>query len=93
MKSITAAADIDLLQEDLKLVYKWTSKNNMSLNGSKFEHLPYGKNHQVRSHSTYLPDTGDVIESKDAVKDLGVLLSNNLSYDIHLQNIVKKSKA
>ena len=47
----------------------------MSLNGSKFEKLSYGKNDQLKSHS----DSGDVIKSKQSVKDLGILLSNDLS--------------
>ena len=44
MKSITAAADIVLLQEDLASVYEWTTKNKMSLNRTKFVHVPCGKN-------------------------------------------------
>ena len=69
-----------------------TSKNNISLNGSKFKHLPYGKNHQLRSHSTYHSDTGGVIQSKEAVKDLGVLLSSDLTYNSHIQMIVDRVK-
>ena len=52
MKSITAVADIVLLQEDLDSVHEWTTKNNMSLNGTKFVHLPYGKNQECLAQST-----------------------------------------
>ena len=53
MKSITIAADIVQLQQDLDAVYKWTSKNNMTLNGKKFEHLTYGKNQNLKTMSSY----------------------------------------
>lgn len=92
MKSITAAADIVLLQEDLDSVYEWTTKNNMSLNGTKFVHLPYGKNQELMSCSTYHSDTGEDISTKDTVKDLGVLFSNDLTYNSHIQMIVNKVK-
>ena len=92
MKSIAAAADIVLLQEDLDSVYEWTTKNNMSLNGTKFVHLTYGKNQELISCSTYRSDTGEDISTKDVVKDLGVLLSNDLTYNSHIQKIVSKVK-
>ena len=81
-----------VLQEDLESVYHWTSKNNMSLNGSKFEQLSYGKNHQLRALSSYHSDSGDVIQSKQSVKDLGILLSNDLSYGSHIQMVIERLK-
>ena len=37
------AEDVSLLQDDLDIVYDWTSINNMELNGKKFKHIAYGK--------------------------------------------------
>ena len=92
MKSITATADIVLLQGDLASVYEWTTKNNRSLNGTKFVHLPYGKNQELMSCSTYHSDTGEDISTKGTVKDLGVLFSNDLTHNSHIPMIVNKVK-
>jgi len=81
MKVISCAADVSLLQDDLDAVYDWTSINNMELNGKKFEHIAYGKNEELTVHSVYKSDVQQPIEIKSAVKDLGILLSNNLSYE------------
>ena len=53
----------------------------MLLNGLKFEHLTYGKNDTLKQNSSYYSDTATLIETKDKVKDLGVTLDTNLSYD------------
>ena len=44
------------------------------------------------SCSTYHSDTGEDISTKGTVKDLGVLLSNELTYKSHIQRIVNKVK-
>eukprot|EP00111_Clytia_hemisphaerica_P003816 TCONS_00010942-protein len=90
MKSISCAADVSLLQDDLDVVYDWTSINNMELNGKKFEHIAYGKNEQLKVHSVYKSDVQQPVEIKSAVKDLGILLSNNLSYEMHIQTITDR---
>ena len=53
MKGILNALDISNLQDDLNLVYHWTSNNNAELNGLKFEHLCYGKNKELKKNSLY----------------------------------------
>ena len=73
MKAISCAADVSLLQDDLDIVYDWTSINNMELNGKKFEHIAYGKNEQLTGHSVYKSNVQQPIEIKSAVKDIGIL--------------------
>ena len=60
----------------------------------KFAHFPYCKNQELTSCSTYPSDTGQKISTKDTVKesDLGVLLSNDLTYNSNVQMIVSKVK-
>ena len=92
MKGILDAFDISNLQQDLNAVYKWTKKNNAELNGLKFEHLRYGKNEHLKKQSIYFADTGCQIGTKSSVKDLGVILSSDMSYDLHIQKLVQKVK-
>ena len=79
MKGISKNTDVQSLQDDLDVVYQWTSSNNMQLNGLKFEHLKYGKNEELKEHSNYLSETGSPIEIKMDVKDLGVTLDVNMT--------------
>ena len=92
MKGISNTSDIPKLQEDLNSAYQWTNCNNMQLNGLKFDHLKYGKNDELKKQSMYLTDTGTEINEKTSVKDLGVILSTDMSYKQHIENLVQKVK-
>ena len=92
MKDISNISDVQRLQNDLDAVYKWTESNNMALNGLKFEHIKYGKNQNQKEHSTYLSDTNNQIEAKSQVKDLGVVMDNNMNYAQHIQGQIEKVK-
>ena len=93
MKEISKNTDVQSLQDDLDVVYQWTSSNNMQLNGLKFEHLKYGKNEELKEHSNYFSDTGSQIETKMDVKDLGVTLDVNMTYSKHITNQIEKVKS
>jgi len=92
MKEISNITDIQLLQNDLESVYRWTASNNMKLNGLKFEHIKYDKNEEQKEHSVYLSDTNSPIESMSQVKDLGITLDVNMTYNKHIQNLIEKVK-
>ena len=62
----------------------------MPLNGLKFEHMLYGKNEEINPYSVYYSDTQDQIETKSQVKDLGVTLDVDMSYNQHIQNQINK---
>jgi len=65
----------------------------MQLNGLKFEHLKYGKNEELKEHSSYLSDTGSPIETKMDAKDLGVTLDVNMTYSKHITNQIEEVKS
>ena len=93
MKEVSSQNDVQLLQNDLHSVYNWSDTNNMQLNGLKFEHMCYGKNEELKSQSVYFSDTQNPIETKNQVKDLGVTLDVDMTYDQHIQNQINKVKA
>ena len=73
-------------------VYPWGPKNNMSLNGDKFEHLHVGNNlHQIKPE--YKDPSGNIICEKEHIKDLGVLISNNLTWTKHIEEVVSKARS
>ena len=90
---ISNLTDAMNFQDELnKKVYTWAPTNNMSLNGDKFEHMRVGKNLQKVEY-TYSDPSGAPIVEKDHIKDLGVFISNNLSWSKQTQIVVSKARA
>ena len=63
----------------------WQTQNNMKFNGSKFELLRYGPNSEINENNMYFtPNQDSVIEEKETLRDLGVILASNLSFTSHV---------
>ena len=71
------------LQQDLEKIYKWADINNMEFNSKKFELLRFGKSENLRSTTNYISPTGEIIEEKVALRDLGITMKNDLTFDEH----------
>ena len=63
----------------------------MCLNGDKFEHMRVGNNLGYEKH-IYQDPTGKSIIEKDHIKDLGVIISNNLKWKKHIDMVVSKTR-
>ena len=71
------------LQQDLEKIYKWADINNMEFNSKKFELLRFGKSENLTSTTNYISPTGEIIEEKVALRDLGITMKNDLTFDEH----------
>ena len=91
-KAVKTLEDAVLLQNDLERIYKWTDDNNMKLNDVKFELLRYGKNQETKTQTSYTSPSGVEIESKDVVKDLGILMDSNCTFQEQIIAIIEKAK-
>ena len=60
--AITNEDDIQTLQNDLKIIYKWQQVNNMQFNENKFELLRYGKNQDIKDSASYFGPNSRKIE-------------------------------
>ena len=87
-KGIISINDTMQLQQDLITIYEWSKANNMSLNDSKFELLRYGHNKEIKNSTHYLSNNGTMIEMKEHVKDLGVYMSSDATFNEHISNLV-----
>ena len=85
---ISSTQDSEALQEDLDSVYDWTARNNMELNGDKFESLRYGHNEELKSQTCYKSNSGTIIQEKEHVRDLGVIMSNDGTFRKHIQSTI-----
>ena len=87
-RGISSQDDCSDLQGDLQLVYSWAEKVNMTFNSDKFECMRYWSDHAKAPQFQYLGPDDQPIEVKTDLRDLGVRLSCDLSFSIHIENIV-----
>ena len=67
------------MQKGLDAIYRWVEKNKMKFNENKFEQMAHGPLEGV-SVEPYKMPSGEDIEIKETVKDLGVLGTNDLIF-------------
>ena len=90
-KQVKTEDNVEDLQAELEKLYDWQEENNMLFNGSKFEMLRYGKDENLRKNTMYFtPDMEDVIEERDSLRDLGVIMNRSASFKDHVHLVTKK---
>ena len=90
--NIASEEDVEKLQSDLEKIYKWAENNNMLFNNNKFEVLRYGKNTEIRDSTFYLSANDDIIEENESLRDLGVMINNQGTFNDHIDHICSKVK-
>ena len=99
-KTIQSTEDSKLLQEDIANAIKWSNENNMKLHQSKFELLAHNTDNSkllqelpfTKEFSEYITSDGSTISPKEAVKDLGVTITPDLSWSLHVSIIADDSR-
>ena len=79
-------------QDWLNKIDKWTINQKMKINEKKTKTMifNYTKNHQF---TTRLEMNGEKLEVIDSTRLLGTIITNNLSWDPNISDIVKRSNA
>ena len=91
-KHIVKDEDVVILQEDVHEVKEWADINLLKLNIIKCKVLSYGKSANI--NSDYYIKCDDVLhklEKLDSITDLGVVFDNQLKFDLHINEKVKKA--
>ena len=87
-RKVASEDDVESLQTDLEKLYNWQESNNMLFNSKKFELLRYGKNQDLKNSTLYLtPNQNDVIEEKESLRDLGIIMSNDATFSSHVEQV------
>ena len=60
----------------------------MEFNSLKFEVLRYGREEVLKIFTNYLSSSGTIIDHKDSVRDLGVIMSADASFNQHINRIL-----
>ena len=65
----------------------------MTFNGSKFQLVRYGKNEKIKSETMYFTDKREeTTDEFEHLKDLGVHINSNASFETNVTNMTKKSR-
>ena len=80
------ARDCERLQKDLDTIYEWSKKWEMEFNAKKCKVMELGKSKRRQTRSYTMGDV-EIKKTKDE-KDLGITISDNLSPEKHVNNIV-----
>ena len=80
--------DCQALQQDLDCIYSWAEDVNMLFNSDKFECLRFWPGTTPKPDHQYLSPDNSPIEEKLHLRDLGVEISSDLSFSIHIENTV-----
>ena len=99
-KSISRVNDTKLLQEDLENSTKWSDESNMKLHQSKFELLIHATDTSkllkelpfANEHLEYISSDGSVISPSSSVRDLGITITADLTWSLHISNIVDDAR-
>ena len=92
MGKIKSEEDVENLQTDLDKIYSWAENNNMLFNNKKFELLRYGPDQDIKFSTFYLSADDEIIEEKENLRDLGVIVNNKGNFDDHIANVCAKVK-
>ena len=83
--------DCKALQKDLESIYQWATEVNMIFNSDKFESLRFWPGKTPQPDLVYTAPDGTAIEDKSHLRDLGVEISNDLTFYIHIENTIAAS--
>ena len=100
LRHIYSLADAEILQHDLNCVVKWAKCNNMALHEDKFELLVHKHCPQntLLDHpfailtQVYQVSDGNMLYPSKMVKDLGVMVSADLSWSPHVTLIAERAR-
>ena len=100
-KKISTVDNFSVLPEDLKHIIRWSEENNMKLHENKFELLccrtPAAKNLSealpfMGDVTNYKTPNGIILDKSPIVRDLGVNLSEDLSWSPHINIMTENAR-
>ena len=91
-KEISSVEDTQLLQEDINQVFSWAEENNMEFNEEKFQLIRYGTHEDIKNQTKYETKSRNIIEKANEVKDLGVIMTDDLSFESHNQRKINETR-
>ena len=92
-QKVNTEEDVEKLQRELEKLDKWAKCNNMKFNGKKFQVVRYGRNEELKNNTEYFSGAyEEIIERFETIRDLGVQLSDDASFNEQIEKVCKKAR-
>ena len=90
---ICNTTDVSVMQESIDRAVNWTNNNCMKINSKKSREMVicFTPDENVRNSILSIVIDGNIVETVEYAKLLGVTLSNDLSWNRHVGCILKKA--
>ena len=86
--------DVEKLQQNLNIIYDWQVRNIMQFNNEKFELLRSGHCDSIKESTDYFTgDYTDIIERKEHLRDLGVIVQEDLLFTHHIAKVISNVRS
>ena len=83
--TVQGQEDADILQDELNVLYEWGKASDMEFNQSKCQVLHISRSHRPIEHSYTMH--GQVLDSKDHARYLGVDISSDLNFNHNINRV------
>ena len=91
LRGTKTTSDCTALQADLQSIYSWADHINMVFNGTKFEWLRYCPAKSSFPDFQYLGPDREPIAQKNSLRDLGIQISNDLSFSLQIEKVASSA--
>lgn len=84
---------VGLINEDLERIATWCKVNSLSINVEKTKFILFGSKHKIKSIEEARPLlklNGQAVERVREVRNLGVVMDENLRFEKHTSNVVRQ---
>ena len=89
---IADVSDCDNLQYDLNMIYDWAITNNMFFNAQKFHYVSFNTDPTGNKCNVYVNPKMDIIPHSSNVQDLGITMSSDCTFNVHINSLSKRCK-
>ena len=89
-RSIETISDYNLMQEDVTSIEQWMTDNSLTMNAIKCKQMLITRSKTYHNPQLYL--SGQPLEQVQSYKYLGVIITSDLSWSVHIQSICLKSR-
>ena len=89
---IADVSDCDNLQYDLNMIYDWAITNNMFFNAQKFHYVSFNSDPTGNKCNVYVNPKMDIIPHSSNVQDLGITMSSDCTFNVHINSLSKRCK-
>ena len=85
-----SGTDSSKIQESLNIIEKWSNNWQLKIQPAKSEHIIFSTPRSNSTKNTYFLDN-QIIKESDTVRDLGILINNDLKWATQISKIYIKS--